>query len=511
METVRRYQVIEVIPRKPRAVVVVRELEAAPARELHKTLSNFERLEEHLTATLDHNGKALILPTLPDSLDGDVDALVERLDAFIAFVEAHAASDAETLQFFASSLPLPKVWGNVGSDASVCAPKVRRVEVDVEIVLVSGLSEGVDSVSVVLVCEDQRYTTRPKKSNSAGEAVWVETATLQAPSTAAWFTAVALRDDKPIGVVRVPVLPYFGREEKQYEEYALLAMPSGEATNFRLALQIRTVRAGTRDSQRGLAARALPIRLDTGDVVLMRMKTVSGWFNRLVTWSEWDHAALVVGGRTPTLLEVTSDDGVVRPELEAALERYKSASSELAVRRLRMERTPEMHQAASDFAQEVRGRPYNWNVISMATTSSPDLSAANDSSLPQSMFCSELVAAGLRRLGVLPSDSVPDNYLPGTLSNLNLNLLVMSDPLVKFRFWDGDLRAPERQWVEQAVEQSSLWSMPATRVRMTQTWKSMQKESIVTVVGALDDGFLLLDEASGGGQVPSAFVCSAKP
>jgi hypothetical protein len=42
--------------------------------------------------------------------------------------------------------------------------------------------------------------------------------------------------------------------------------------------------------------------------------------------------------------------------------------------------------------------------------------------LSKGMFCSQLAAAALKRLNVLPRKTVSDNYLPGTLSAPNLEI-----------------------------------------------------------------------------------------
>jgi hypothetical protein len=75
---------------------------------------------------------------------------------------------------------------------------------------------------------------------------------------------------------------------------------------------------------------------------------------RLLTWSDWDHVAVVLGGKKLRLLEAMSGSGVVLRDLESTLELYKQASAEIGVRRLdprSVVRTPLMHEQALRFAQ----------------------------------------------------------------------------------------------------------------------------------------------------------------
>src|SRR5689334_15219651 len=99
--------------------------------------------------------------------------------------------------------------------------------------------------------------------------------------------------------------------------------------------------------------------------------------------------------------------------------------------RLRFARTPLVVETAARYAQEVRGLAYKWNVHDMATTSTADRTES------KAMSCSQLVASTLKKLDVLPSHVVSDNYLPGTLSSPTLALQkhVERDPLVRFSHW----------------------------------------------------------------------------
>jgi len=103
----------------------------------------------------------------------------------------------------------------------------------------------------------------------------------------------------------------------------------------------------------------------------------------------------------------STPDGVFTSPLNRRLRFYLKGST-LGVRRLTLNRTPEMKQALSDFIKEVDGRPYkqSWMDLVRAWQGShtnEDLS---------SIFCSELIAAAYKRMGLLDNSIPSNNYLP---------------------------------------------------------------------------------------------------
>src|SRR5262249_36785829 len=90
-------------------------------------------------------------------------------------------------------------------------------------------------------------------------------------------------------------------------------------------------------------------------------------------------------------------------------------ADETAIRRLHVERTDAMRAALLAFYEEVRGRPYETRRMQLLrsmlgpllTNREPDLS---------SLFCSELVAEALQRMGVLAARPPSNAYTPKDFS-----------------------------------------------------------------------------------------------
>jgi len=157
----------------------------------------------------------------------------------------------------------------------------------------------------------------------------------------------------------------------------------------------------------GPICESVPMRLETGDIVLISNSEFYTHIAKLGTMSVWDHIAMVVERKKELHLFESSPDGVFTTPLNKRLKFYLRGST-LGVRRLIISRTPEMKKALKAFIKEVDGRPYkkNWMDLVRAwqgSHTSEDLS---------SIFCSELIAAAYKRMELL-SDEIPsNNFLP---------------------------------------------------------------------------------------------------
>lgn len=157
----------------------------------------------------------------------------------------------------------------------------------------------------------------------------------------------------------------------------------------------------------GPTCESVPMRLEAGDIVLISNSEFYTHIAKLGTMSVWDHIAMVVEVDKELHLFESSPDGVFTTPLNRRLKFYLKGST-LGVRRLIMSRTPEMKTALATFIKEVDGRPYkkNWMDLVRAwqgSHTSEDLS---------SIFCSELVAAAYKRMGLLSNDIPSNNFLP---------------------------------------------------------------------------------------------------
>ena len=64
---------------------------------------------------------------------------------------------------------------------------------------------------------------------------------------------------------------------------------------------------------------------------------------------------------TTSSFESTVGDGVFTMKLDRRLRQYMT-DAKLGIRRLKVERTPEMLRSLNAFVEEVRGRPYKQNI-----------------------------------------------------------------------------------------------------------------------------------------------------
>lgn len=147
------------------------------------------------------------------------------------------------------------------------------------------------------------------------------------------------------------------------------------------------------------------------------------------------------------LFEATMD-GVLVFNLKRRLKAYIKDTN-IAVRRLQVERTDEMMEALYQFIEMVKGRPYKKNPVELLKA----LAKVNATDNLGSLFCSQLVAAAyqvppfsssspqmhgltllplhpfffllvMKVMGLLSMDEPSNNYLPGDLaSNSRVKLL----------------------------------------------------------------------------------------
>ena len=299
-----------------------------------------------------------------------------------------------------------------------------------------------------------------------------------------------------IGCVRIPVFGFSeSPKECEWELRDVRIAPSLPVCgSIRLRVSASHVASKTHlAASRGVAVQALPIRLHTGDLVFFKTTRVLTFFTRLLSWSDFDHVgvAIMSSNGKLRLLESVSEPGVIVVDFEKALSMYKNTCSELGVVRFVFDRDEKVAAQAAVFAREVRGLKYNWNLLDMALTSTEEPAEVKD------MFCSQLAAAALKRLSILPQGVVADNFLPGTLSSpqLVVEKHVIRDPLVRFCNWNGD-------GVETLYEakRASFGKVPAI---LNAPWKTKKAKEEVVIVGTEENGFLLCED---GEQVPSAFV-----
>ena len=150
-----------------------------------------------------------------------------------------------------------------------------------------------------------------------------------------------------------------------------------------------------------------------GDIVLFNLKSLSAQVVSAATSSSWDHCGIVYeeDGKT-FLLEAVSAGGVQAPELNSRLLDALGQGAKLGFRRLLLPRSAEFKAELWSYAVAMTGRSYKKSVGQLVQSrwgrnKTDDLS---------SVFCSELVAAALKQLELVPESLVSCNVLPKDLA-----------------------------------------------------------------------------------------------
>lgn len=86
-----------------------------------------------------------------------------------------------------------------------------------------------------------------------------------------------------------------------------------------------------------------------------------------------------------------------------------------------------MMTALSAFVKEVNGRPYKTSPLQLVRA----WAQANETEDMSSLFCSQLIAAAYRSMGLLRSDVIADNFLPvdfaGDLKGRHVHIYLYND------------------------------------------------------------------------------------
>lgn len=172
------------------------------------------------------------------------------------------------------------------------------------------------------------------------------------------------------------------------------------------------------NGKRGIPTGVLPLRLDTGDLILFHNKHLASQATKVFTMSQWDHIGIVLrwADNELKLFEATSN-GVGLYKLKARLE-FLHKNTKMAVRRLQVERTRDMVFHMDEFIQQMRGRHYKkrFGVLVKAAISNEKERGTEDQDL-SSVFCSELVVAAYQRMGLVSDKFAAKGFLPKDLAD----------------------------------------------------------------------------------------------
>ena len=131
---------------------------------------------------------------------------------------------------------------------------------------------------------------------------------------------------------------------------------------------------------------------------------------RAITKSEFDHIAMFLRLANGTLvyIEATSGAGVQIFSWEYLCNQSIFLSyQKMAFRKLRMDRDKKKLTALQNYVQKIRGSSYDLSISKL-------LKSKEEDEQIKTFFCSELVAACHKILGVLPQNVAASQYWPST-------------------------------------------------------------------------------------------------
>jgi hypothetical protein len=186
-----------------------------------------------------------------------------------------------------------------------------------------------------------------------------------------------------------------------------------------------------------------------GDVILFKCANTMSHLQRTVTRSEFDHVGIVVKSiKNPGQLDIleSTGDGVTTFSLTGRLKAYHHHNfvEYMCIRQLQdFNRSPEMMRAVDDFVEQVVGLPYGFSASQVFSKKQKSTSVGkrlttmlssgakkaeavyeknlnpnkkDDESKNKAFFCSELVAAVLKVMEVIPDSLNSEYFWPGCFS-----------------------------------------------------------------------------------------------
>jgi hypothetical protein len=165
-------------------------------------------------------------------------------------------------------------------------------------------------------------------------------------------------------------------------------------------------------------------QLKTGDLILFSGKSPIGRMIRLFSNSKWSHLGMVIKvddvdmlllwestsiNNTPDFYSRKISSGVQTTMLS---ERIENFDGDIAVRFLQGEIPSEAKHKLKNLRYTLRGRPYESSKIELIQ-SLLDMngSSPNDADL-SSVFCSELIAEGLKAMGIMDQSARSNEFAP---------------------------------------------------------------------------------------------------
>jgi len=154
---------------------------------------------------------------------------------------------------------------------------------------------------------------------------------------------------------------------------------------------------------------------ETGDILLFQTPGFIPSSIRKITNGKYDHVGVIIvkvfdgGGREVCFLEASGDRwGVNNHNLRTRLQEWWLADARICHRRLRCARDERFRDRTNDFIAKVQGLKYGWSIKSLVLNTK-DQQTGDKSKF----FCSELVTAFYKHVGLIQSSAKSHNYMPG--------------------------------------------------------------------------------------------------
>lgn len=166
--------------------------------------------------------------------------------------------------------------------------------------------------------------------------------------------------------------------------------------------------------------------LKTGDILLFSGQEPVSGIIKLVTRSKWSHSAMVL--KIPDYdmvfiwesgISKAKDFFEGKPVLGVQLvllsERLRLSSDPIICRPLKNALTDDQYQKMIEFRNEIKNRPYEKNMVELFKSAYDGPFGQNKEDL-SSIFCSEMIAEALQRVGLLTEDIPSNEWTPADFS-----------------------------------------------------------------------------------------------
>lgn len=160
--------------------------------------------------------------------------------------------------------------------------------------------------------------------------------------------------------------------------------------------------------------------LDTFDLVLWSSGDKLAKLIQVGTTSPWTHVGLIVRfpGDLIMLWESTFDDQFSGVRL---IPLSKALCDDISIRKATLNRTNELFNKLMEVRKDLDGRPFENNIIEFICAAYDGPFGENKRNI-SSLFCSELIAETLQRIGLLDPSKPSNEYTPKDFSSSNAGL-----------------------------------------------------------------------------------------